>query len=338
MAKIEKKDRFELWGVGVLWAAGLLCVICGGLMMLAANSRTATATAATQMLATARIFITFGGIVVFAGLAAALLLILWNFRRAHADQEATVSILRRLLSGQTQLEAVLTQISESLLLSEAIKSVAFRDKDRAVLQDAVRQDIRREQWESASLLTDELEKRFGRREAEKLRQEMSDFRNRTIQDKIDGAIEHINSLWMIHHYEEAEQEVQSLLKMHPDNSTVQALEGQTDQRRQEHKAALLARWDEALQANDIDQGVELLKLLDNHLTPTEAAALQESARGVFRAKLHQMGVQFSLFVAQKKWSQALALGRSIIEEFPNSRMAEEVRSKLDVLVQRAQEE
>lgn len=328
MAKVERRDQIELWVAGALWAVGLLLLFIAGLM--ARSEAAATRAYVTTVYA--------GSFVLVAALGVTAVLILLHFQRIQAGREATVGILRQLLSGQTQNEAVLTGINENLLLSDAIKSVAFRDKDRTALQDAIRQDIRREKWESAELLTDEFEKRFGHQGAEELRQEMRDGQNATIQDKIDGAIEHVKSLWMIHHYEQAEQEVQALVKLYPDNATVQELIGETEKRRQEHKESLLARWDEALKANDVDQGVELLKLLDSHLTPTEGAALKESARGIFKAKLHQMGVQFSLLVAQKKWSQSLTLGRSIIEEFPNSRMAEEVRSKLDIMAQRAEEE
>ena len=126
-----------------------------------------------------------------------------------------------------------------------------------------------------------------------------------------------------------------MAKMYPQSDRVQALEGQTNKRQQEHKKDLLARWDKAVKNNDVDQGVELLKLLDNYLTPTEAAALEESARGVFKAKLHHMGVEFTKFVTEKEWSQALKLGKEIIQEFPNTRMAQEVRDKLPVLEERA---
>ena len=68
-----------------------------------------------------------------------------------------ITDLRRLAMGQTKNEALLTNISENLLLSDAIKSVAFREKDRSVLQDAIRQDIHREKWDSAQLLILELE-------------------------------------------------------------------------------------------------------------------------------------------------------------------------------------
>lgn len=335
MAAAQKRGQSELWAIGILWAAGVLCLICGTIVAAAQNGEFAEG---VRTLSAAQIITKIGAILLVAALAVTCLSILAHFHRMQAGREATLSTLRRLLAGQTQTEAILTQINENLLLSDAVKSVAFRDKDRAAIQDAIHQDIRREKWESAGLLADELEKRFGRREAEILRQELADYRNATIQDKLDNAIAHIDSLWMIHHYDEAEQEVQTLLKLHPNETKVQGLQGQSEKRRQEHKASLLARWDEALKANDVDQGIDLLKMLDDHLTPTEAAALKESARGVFKAKLHQMGVQFSLLITEKKWSQSLNLGRVIIEEFPNSRMAEEVRSKLDILTQRAQKE
>jgi len=48
-------------------------------------------------------------------------------------------------------------------------------------------------------------------------------------------------------------------------------------------------------------------------------------------------VQFSLAVADHSWKEALAVSRQIMEEFPNSRMAQEVRERLEVLTQRAEE-
>ena len=111
--------------------------------------------------------------------------------------------------------------------------------------------------------------------------------------------------------------------------------GQTVKHRDEHKKVLLSRWDEAVKKNQIDEGIEILQLLDNYLSPKEAAALEESARGVFRAKLSSLGVQFKMLVTEKKWGEALRIGKEIIDEFPNSRMAQEVRDKLGVLEGRA---
>ena len=108
--------------------------------------------------------------------------------------------------------------------------------------------------------------------------------------------------------------------------------GQTQQPAQaRHKRDLLAAYGEAVRNGDIDRSIELLRDLDKYLTPQEGAAMEESARGVFRAKLHNLGVQFSIRVTEEQWREAVQIGRQIVEEYPNSRMAQEVRMKMETL-------
>ena len=271
-----------------------------------------------------------------AGLAISFFFLLIYLHKLHAAGLSISEELIRLQTGQKQNEAVLTHISENLLLCDAIKSVAFREKDRAVLLDAIKQDIGKKQWESATILINELEQRFGcREEAIKLREQIQQERYSVIQKKIDSVLEHVESLWLIHNYADAEKEIAKLIQLYPDNELALKMQGQSQQRRDEHKKELFARWDEAVKNNDIDQGVDILNLLDSYLSPEEAAAMEESARNVFRAKLHNMGVQFSLFVTGKKWNQALKVGLEIIAEYPNSRMAQEVQEKLKILEEKA---
>jgi hypothetical protein len=97
----------------------------------------------------------------------------------------------------------------------------------------------------------------------------------------------------------------------------------------------LKQYDEAVKRNDVDYSIQLLKELDMYLPPQEAAALEESARGVFRAKLHNLGVQFAINVTDKQWAKAVATGEEIMMEFPNTRMAQEVREKMDLLRSRS---
>lgn len=279
-----------------------------------------------------------GVVLAVAGVGLICVLLIAALVRLQEASESLVSDLRKLLAGQTQNEALLTNISENLLLSDKVKSIAFREKDKMVLIGAIEEDLRMEHWDSATMLIRELEEVFGSaQEAVGLRGDMKRLQNATLQEKIDAAIKHIESLWIIRHYADAEREIEALTRLHPQNDRVQALRGETQRRRDEHKKELLARWDQAVKNNDVDQGVELLKLLDEYLAPTEAAALQESARGVFRAKLHNLGIQFSLFVTERKWNQALSVGRKIIEDYPNSRMAQEVRDKMDILQEKAKE-
>jgi hypothetical protein len=121
----------------------------------------------------------------------------------------------------------------------------------------------------------------------------------------------------------------------PENDEVKEFAELFAAKRGEHKRRLLKGWDESVQRNEVDRGIAILKQLDQYLTRNEAAALEESARGVFRTKLHNLGLQFSFAVAEHNWRDALAVGRQIMEEFPNTRMAQEVRERIHVLSQRA---
>lgn len=98
----------------------------------------------------------------------------------------------------------------------------------------------------------------------------------------------------------------------------------------------MATWDEAVKSQNTDQSLEILRELDVYLTPNEALALQEAAKDVYRNKLHNLGVQFSMAVSDRKWGDALEVGERIITDFPNSKMSEEIRGKLDVLKQNVQ--
>ena len=109
-------------------------------------------------------------------------------------------------------------------------------------------------------------------------------------------------------------------------------------KKQERKKILLEAWDEAVKRQATDRSLELLRELDLYLTPNEGLALQEAARDVFRTKLHNLGVQFSLAVSEKQWDQAVQTGQEIMRYFPNSKMAEEIREKWDVLNQKTQQQ
>ena len=54
-------------------------------------------------------------------------------------------------------------------------------------------------------------------------------------------------------------------------------------------------------------------------------------------RLQQLGVQFALHVHDKNWGEALRIGRQITDEFPNTRMAAEVRERMAILQGKAQQ-
>jgi len=134
----------------------------------------------------------------------------------------------------------------------------------------------------------------------------------------------------------ASTQIEELIKAYSDSERAKAMRQELLDKKRERKRILLAAWDDAVQRQETDRSLEILKELDLYLTPNEALALQEAARDVFRTKLHNLGVQFSIAVTEKRWTNALDVGQQIVEDFPNSKMADEIRDKLDVLRQNVQ--
>ena len=67
----------------------------------------------------------------------------------------------------------------------------------------------------------------------------------------------------------------------------------------------------------------------------EAENMEEAARTIFKDKRESLRVQFGTYVQDHNWSEAVRVGEEIIRDFPNTRIASEVREKLDLLRQRA---
>jgi hypothetical protein len=197
----------------------------------------------------------------------------------------------------------------------------------------------RQDYQTANAIIDSAERNFGYvDEAKRLREEVEASRNESLDEKIDAAIERIKQIILEKDWARAIREAHRLIRLFPDREKVTHLPKRIEAARTSHKRELLQAYGEAVSRNDVDAGIGLLRQLDAYLTPQEAAALEESARGVFRAKLHNMGVEFALRVTEQQWDKALATGREIIDEFPNSRMAQEVREKLPQLRSRAQQQ
>jgi hypothetical protein len=133
------------------------------------------------------------------------------------------------------------------------------------------------------------------------------------------------------------REAEKLVASFPNSDRVKNLPNEIEDRRQTHKRQLVESWHEAVARHDVDGSIEILKQLDTYLTPKEAEGLQETARGIFREKLNSLGKQFAVAVQEHRWHDALGVGDQIVRDFPNTRIAQEVREKMDVLRKRATE-
>ena len=257
------------------------------------------------------------------------------------------NILEMLRDNSTKLEEVtgslekihagLTQINHSTRISETAKAIAFRDADRQSLREAVLEKLQQQDFDAAQQIIDEIARRPEYQElAEQLRKQVEQYHTATDQERANQAIVHIEKLFNNCHWARASAQIEGLIKTHPDNEQIKSMRQILLDKKQERKRILLAAWDDAVRGRETDRSLDILKELDLYLTPNEGLALQEAARDVFRTKLHNLGVQFSIAVTEKQWNSALNIGEHIIKDFPNSRMSEEIHGKLNVLKQNVQ--
>jgi hypothetical protein len=276
----------------------------------------------------------FGGFallsaVLWLAVSSILLKIESSINRQAGDQQDLVDTLRQ---HSTLLEA----IAQNTRISDAAKSLARRDEELEAVRSAIREDIRTERWEAAFTLIDHMEHRFGyREEAARSRQEIIDARDERIQAKLQEAIQMIEGHFAVHAWARAQHEIERLLHALPDDARVLALQSRMNALKTEHKQELRMAWDDAVRRSDTDRAIDVLKELDQYLSPGEAQVLQSAARHVFKEKLLQLGVQFRFAVSERRWQDALDIGLELIRDFPNSRMANEVREVMDTLRERA---
>jgi hypothetical protein len=263
-------------------------------------------------------------------------LCLYNGRcTLKSESEAVVAPL---IDRLDQLSILLNQMGEQQLLSDRAKAVAFRVKDREAVRRAISEEIAKQDWEAALALADEIERQFGYRgEAARVRAEVDQRRQENVRRQINDAMGTIDRHTRAEQWSAALRETERLMQMFPDNDTVRNLPVEIENRRQAHKRQLLSSWTDAVARHDVDGSIEILKQLDTYLTPAEAESMQETARSVFKEKLANMGKQFSQAVQDRRWVEAIRVGESVMREFPNSRIAQEVRENLDSLRQRAAE-
>ena len=253
-------------------------------------------------------------------------------RRAHDDRYHRDQIISA-MEGQNK---TLEQLREVTSLSDAAKQVAYRAKDLEALRAAIREDIGKGDFEAATMLVNEMERRFGYAlEADKLREQINEQSRAAIDQRVADTVEHVELLCSRYDWPDATRESDRLLRLFPTHAEARRLPGKIANARDNHKRELLKLWKEAVARDDVDKSLDLLRELDPYLSSAEAEAYKESARDVFRKKLQQLGVQFALHVHDKNWAEALRIGRQITDEFPNTRMAQEVRDRLPILEEKA---
>lgn len=323
------KDRpiWQLkWHIAIIYAALIVVVLLTFLTDIFRTSEPGSIPQAVWLLAAVVFLITL------------IIMLSRVFKILESIQE-NGSRMERVVETLEKTRAALAQVNQTIRLSETAKAIAFRDADRQSLREAVFDKLQQQDFEATHQIIDEIANRAGYRElAEQLRGQAKRYQDATDQERVNQVIEHIERLFENYEWARASVQIERLIKAAPKSEKAKAMRQRLLDKKEERKKILLTAWDDAVKRQATDRSLEILRELDSYLTANEGLALQEAARDVFRTKLHNMGVQFSLAVSGRQWSKALQIGQQIVRDFPNSRMAGEIREKMDILKQRVEQQ
>ncbi len=331
MEHLAKRSR---WMIVVVALIGVASIVVGVVILAAATNGIKGAANTPQAMAAM-----MPGIALLTAGAAILCLagLVYNMVNlrlaAMGDDHWQYEQLRGALETHRQL---LEGIRDSAALSDSAKQIAYRHKDRDALRHAIREDIDKNDYDGAYWLAAEMERRFGnRQEAAQFREMVETARKGFIAREVHEALEHFDQLLKKFDWLAAVQEMEQLTRTFTSHPDVQRLPDRVQAAKETHKRTLLKEWKDAVSKDDVDRSVELLKQLDQYLTPGEAEGFKEIARDVFKKQLQQLGVQFALQCNDKNWGEAIRIGQQITDQFPNTRIAAEVREVLPSLKEKS---
>jgi outer membrane protein assembly factor BamD (BamD/ComL family) len=234
--------------------------------------------------------------------------------------------------------SLLAQVSQASRLSDTAKEIVYRDSEQMELGEAALTKLHQHDFDDAdAMITAMAEHPKYKNLSERLKLKADKFRTATEEGRVNQIIAHINELLDQKLWIQAAAQIDNLIRNFPHSEKAKTMPAHLQERKDRQKRQLLADWDLAVRNKETDRGLEILKELDLYLTPTEALALRESASTVFKTKLHNLGVEFSVAVTENNWKTALETGRQIVQNFPNSRMAAEIRDKMDILQERSKQ-
>lgn len=242
------------------------------------------------------------------------------------------------IEAQNRQQTLLLKIAQGTRVSDRAKEIIFRDSEEMEIGEAVLGKLHQHDFVAAQAMLDAMTGNPRYEDlAARLGQMADKYRTATEEGRISQIISHINGLMDKHLWTQAASQIENLLTMFSFSEKAKQMPVRLQEKKNLYKRKLLLEWDKAVRSKETDRSLEILKELDLYLTPAEALALQESASTVFKTKLHNLGVEFQMAVAEKNWSQALRAGKQIVQGFPNSRMAAEIRTKMDILQERARQ-
>jgi tetratricopeptide (TPR) repeat protein len=356
-ASSPRAGALAIWIGLAVWAVALLCagalrfsapwgpaLLASGAavaVVLAAGLVTRAALAALY----AALIVSAGGLIaVGAALSSAEIIVGGALGVLGAGATAPVAFLlreqaragRSAMWGSADVVELLHRIGDNTMLSEGARRVLFRERELDLLRRAIEEDIATAHYDAALALCDEMAELFGcREEAETFRGNILRARQERYETEAAAAVAELDGLLARGAWAEAHGAAARIHRLYGDSHLAQNLDDRILRARDEHKRDLERQFLEAAQREDVENAMDILRRLDRYLDRDEAGRLTEVAQGVVVRHRENLGVQFKLAVNDHRWAEAARIGEEIVGEFPNTKMAGEVRSMIDLLRTRA---
>jgi len=237
-----------------------------------------------------------------------------------------------------ELTRTVRALNNHASLSNDARRVLNRSAERDLLRLAIEEDINSKNWDAAMVLVKELAENFGyRADAEEFRRKIDQARAQTVEREIGDSVAYLDGLIIQRRWDEAFTDAARLKRLYPDSVKVDLLKSRVEQARHSYKADLERRFLQAANEGRPEDALTIIKELDPYLSVTEAEPLREKARNVIGMARDTLGAAFKIAVQDRQWREAARIGDRIIAEFPNTRMATEVKDVIDGIRMRANE-
>jgi len=158
-----------------------------------------------------------------------------------------------------------------------------------------------------------------------------EFRDLEQEKLIRVQADRVRDLLAVHEWEQAKNIAAHLTTAHPQSKTAIEAGEAVDKAREPHKEHLKRRFIRAASHDDTDEAMELLRELDRLLTPAEARPIAATARTIIERRKLVLGQRFKLAVTDHDWLRAKHIAEQILADFGNTRMAAEIRDRMDML-------
>ena len=226
----------------------------------------------------------------------------------------------------------LDSILQAVQMSENAKRVLFRDRELSVLRSTVQDDIAKGEFHSALVLCDQMATVFGAvEESEVLRSKVQAIIHEHHDARIREEIERLQTFLAQHKWVDAYQYAAKLRRLFPDSPRLHGVEQHIADTRTQYRHELEAKFLYAAEMENVEQSMKLLRELDGYLTPDEARRFRDTATDIITNYRESLRARFEMSVSDHRWHEAIEFGEVIIDQFPNTKMAEEAQTMLETI-------